>query len=204
MSGSFFIQVQDKIKKQTAFMHLQPGPNATPGEVSIEVLSAHKLNQQGGGQQRGTTLTASIYDGRHGGKDSTSLSWAGDGGTLVLPAPVSTYQSIRTQSFHSLPKQVALPSASSSARRGGLKGLRVRNKKWGNLEKQQLFQRPHMRGWTLHERQSSKKHFRPAKLETIQLVTDKTGSVDQLCIFNLTGCASIGFSVEFGVVKFWS
>lgn len=159
------------------------------------------LTSRGGGQQQGTTLTASIYDGRHGGKDSTSLSWARDGGTLVLLAPVSTYQSIWTQSFHSPPKQVALPSASSSARRGGLKGLHVRNKKWGNLEKRRLFQRPHMRGWT---RQSSKKHFRPAKLEIIQLATDKTGNVDQLCIFNLTERASIGFSVEFGLVKFGS
>lgn len=183
-------------------MHLQRGPNATPGEVSIDVLSPHKLNQQGGGQQRGTTLTASIYDGRHGGKDSTSLSWAGDGGTLVLPAPVSTYQSIWTQSFHSPPKQVALPFASSSSKRGGLKGLRVRNKKWGNLENRRLFQRPHMRGWTPHKRQSSKKHFRTAKLETIQLAADKTGNVDQLCIFNLTDRASIGLSVDFVLVKF--
>lgn len=59
----------------------------------------------------------------------------GRGPTLLrgpLPAMLrsTTYRSAVAQSFRSLPYQPALPSSSSS-RRGGLKGLHVRNKRGG-------------------------------------------------------------------------
>lgn len=56
------------------------------------------------------------------------------GATLLLGSPPAmlrsqTYRSVVAESFRSLPYQLALPS--SSSRRGGLKGLHVRNKRGG-------------------------------------------------------------------------
>lgn len=94
------------------------------------------------------------------GKDTTSLPWAkgwqetGPASRLSAShAPISTYRSAVAQSFPSLPYQLALPSSSSS-RRGGLKGLHVRNKKGGGILKRAvklyLIQEPHFREQTLH------------------------------------------------------
>lgn len=128
--------------------------NAIPSEVSIEIfssaLSQHGINLISREQPtRGHNLNSKHMTEDTGGKshwklwgkDTTSLPWA-KGWQETDPAsqlcashaPISTYRSVVAQSFHSLPCQLALPSSSSS-RRGGLKGLHVRNKKGGGAWK---------------------------------------------------------------------
>ena len=95
----------------------------------------HKFHQQGGKRTKGTTSTASRwwrggrYDIPRDGRSLTLLP-----GLSASHAPNSTYRSVLAQSSRSLPDQLALPSSSSS-KRGGIKGLHVRNKKGGEVLK---------------------------------------------------------------------